>query len=200
MNALFRTEEDWRTSLEAMKAELRLSDQELAVLLGSSQAIINKIRRGIHKMPLVVKLHLLDRAAYVSVRDKVLTVLPPEISARLQEMNNEQLKDSAGRKLRNLPPHIGKLLVEGEEREAWNLLLDEARERFGSDVKVGQLIGASKSMISVARAGVSRLTPSTKVELLDKLDYRVSDELLMSLLQVDGYTYLRQRVGASQET
>lgn len=188
-----KTEEEWRLALESMKSELHLSDQELALLLKSSQAIINKIRRGIHKMPLVVKLRLLDRAAYTSVRSKVLSVLPAELSAKLQLLNDDSFKSGAGRTLRDFPPHIAKLLIEGEEREAWSLLLDEARELFGSDVKVGQLIGASKSMISVARSGVSRLTPSSKVELLDKLNYRVCDEFLMSLLQVDGYSYLREQ-------
>ena len=199
MNIFSRTEEDWRLLLEAMKSELSLSDQQLAVLLGSSQAIINKIRRGIHKMPLVVKLRLMDRSAYASVRAKVLAVLPNDLSVKLQQINDSQLKASADRKLRDLPSEISKLLVEGEEREAWNLLLDEAKLLFGSDVKVGQLIGASKSMISVARAGVSRLTPATKVELLDKLNYRVSDELLISLLQTDGYTYLREQVTDSSK-
>lgn len=183
-----------------MKAELGLTDQELAAVLGSTHTIVNKVRRGILNMPLVMKLRLLDRAAYATIRDKVLAVLPVELGTRVQEINDQQLKASAGRRLRDIPPDIAQLLLSGEEREAWNRLLDEARERYGMDQKVATLIGASKSMIAVARAGISRLTPSTKVELLDKLDYRVSDELLMSLLQVDGYTYLRQRVGASQET
>lgn len=199
LNIFSRTEEDWRLLLEAMKSELSLSDQQLAVLLGSSQAIINKIRRGIHKMPLVVKLRLLDRSAYSSVRAKVLAVLPLDLSVRLQQLNDTQLKVGADRNFRDLRSEISKLLVEGEEREAWNILLDEAKLIFGSDVKVGQLIGASKSMISVARAGVSRLTPITKLELLDKLNYRVSDELLISLLQTDGYTYLREQVTDSSK-
>lgn len=194
MKIFTRSEDEWRQALESMKVELDLSDQQLAVLLGSSQAIINKVRRGIHKMPLVVKLRLLDRAAYSSVRDKVLAVLPSEVSLRLQEINDAQLKAGANRNRREIPTDVARLLLQGNEREAWNLLLDEARERFGSDVKVGQLIGASKSMISVARAGVSRLTPTTKIELLNVLDYRVSDELLMSLLQIDGYTYVRESI------
>lgn len=194
MKIFTRSEDEWRQALESMKVELDLSDQQLAAVLGSSQAIINKVRRGIHKMPLLVKLRLLDRAAYASVRDKVLAVLPSEVSLRLQEINDAQLKAGVGRNLREIPAEITRLLLEGDERDAWNLLLDEARQRFGSDVKVGQLIGASKSMISVARAGVSRLTPTTKVELLNVLDFRVSDELLMSLLQIDGYTYVRESI------
>ena len=194
MKIFTRSEDEWRQALESMKVELDLSDQQLAAVLGSSQAIINKVRRGIHKMPLLVKLRLLDRAAYASVRDKVLAVLPSEVSLRLQEINDAQLKAGVCRNLREIPAEITRLLLEGDERDAWNLLLDEARQRFGSDVKVGQLIGASKSMISVARAGVSRLTPTTKVELLNVLDYRLSDELLMSLLQIDGYTYVRESI------
>lgn len=189
----YRSEDDWRESLEAMKAELALTDQELASVLGSSQAVVNKIRRGLHKMPLVMKLRLLDRAAYASVREKVLAVLPDELGVRIQQINDHQLKSGAGRRLRDIPAEVAHLLVSGEEKVAWNRLLDEARERYGTDQKVGELIGASKSMIAVARAGVSRLTASTKVELLDKLDYRVSDELLMSLLQLDGYNYLREK-------
>ena len=194
MKIFTRSEDEWRQALESMKVELDLSDQQLAAVLGSSQAIINKVRRGIHKMPLLVKLRLLDRAAYASVRDKVLAVLPSEVSLRLQEINDAQLNAGVCRNLREIPAEITRLLLEGDERDAWNLLLDEARQRFGSDVKVGQLIGASKSMISVARAGVSRLTPTTKVELLNVLDYRLSDELLMSLLQIDGYTYVRESI------
>ena len=194
MKIFTRSEDEWRQALESMKVELDLSDQQLAAVLGSSQAIINKVRRGIHKMPLLVKLRLLDRAAYASVREKVLAVLPSEVSLRLQEINDAQLNAGVCRNLREIPAEITRLLLEGDERDAWNLLLDEARQRFGSDVKVGQLIGASKSMISVARAGVSRLTPTTKVELLNVLDYRVSDELLMSLLQIDGYTYVRESI------
>jgi len=159
----------------------------LATVLSNTHTVVNKVRRGILNMPLVMKLKLLDRAAYASVREKVLAVLPTDLSVRLQEMNDHALKDSAGRRLRVIPVAIAQLLLSGEERGTWNCLLDEARERYGTDQHVGQLI-------AVARAGVSQLAASSKVELLDKLDYRVSDELLMSLLRVDGYNYLREKV------
>jgi len=55
-------------------------------------------------------------------------------------------------------------------------------------------IGRFKVRRLMQELGLVSKQSGSQFELLDKLDYRVSDELLMSLLQVDGYNYLREKV------
>lgn len=191
MTALLpESELKWCARLNAIKQDLNLSDQELALRFGGSQPLINAIRAGRKKMPLLMKIKLLDQAAFASARDALTSLLPDKVANKLKELNDNLTKASIRTKLKKLPENVSTALMRGDELEGWAALLAELNSKYGTDKKAANAIGSTRSMIVVARSGASRLPPLLKLAVLEDLNYAVTDELLISLLQADGYQQL----------
>lgn len=180
----------WCARLDSIKYDLNLTDQELALRFGGNQPLINAIRAGRKKMPLLMKIKLLDQAVYASARDALTSLLPDKVATKVKELNDNLTKASIGKKLKKLPGNVSNALMCGNELDGWAALLAELNDKYGSDEKAAKAIGSTRSMIVVARSGASRLPPLLKLAVLEDLNYVVTDELLISLLQADGYQQL----------
>lgn len=180
--ALDASSEKWRTRLVEFKRISQLSDQAIAKRLNTTQSIVNRVRNGSLPMPWPMRVRFADLQYFRSVRRLVLELLPEQTSALLMAKHDAYLEKSLTKGMRDIPENDLAELKAGNEHPVWITLLNGLKEEFGSDQKVADAIGTTRSLLSVVRAGSARLPVEVKACVIGLTNYKINDEVMLSLL------------------
>jgi hypothetical protein len=85
------TKKQWMDNLDRLKARLKLdSDVALSYAVGVSPAMLAHVRAGRRPLPLPARLRLLDKLGYKFTRERIISLLPEDAQAAIEEIENRK--------------------------------------------------------------------------------------------------------------
>ena len=83
---------EWTDRLDRLKARRKLeSDVVLAYTVGISPAMLAHVRAARRPLPLPARFRLLDKLGYKMTRERIISALPDDAKAVIEEIENRQL-------------------------------------------------------------------------------------------------------------
>lgn len=172
----------WQQKLIDLKASSNLTFQQLASRLKCQTSNLIRIHNGTLKMPLATRARLADLSLLRTTRDICLSILDRETADKISARHDAFIQKSLAHKFRPLSNDSLDALSQGNEYPAWNEILDELKEKRGSDQLVADMICTTRAVIGYARRSERRLPFEAKLKALDKTAFLVNDDLLLSLM------------------
>ena len=137
------------------------SDAALAARLGISRTAISSVRTGKCRLSIVQRLKVLDKIAFLNVRNWVERVSTENISESLRNYSNQQAGRIAARRLiANHNSNLDEDLID---------LLKESFD-FKTDAELAKFLNVGANSLSMVRTRKGKLGLKPRLRILNKLE------------------------------